>query len=762
MSRSTRVGGVDRVDSFEHGERNSQDNQMARSMVSLQSASAGDRRRSRIAMSAMSRNNGSGLDEEFALWMDQTAWLPSSAAPVFNNDEEEFSFGGTPGSLHRALSDLEEDRAATLQLSAANAQQYEKSASVYAFQTDSPACFLKSWGMSEVLESGWVIIGAHTQQNDGGSGAMDIYVLDDDEFQSSYEECSSPHMYRKAARVWAHIITRATQIVHADGSVATSDAVGETALLQNCETRKQWFVPILTFNATYELCSERSTKLAAKRVGGLGAANTFPGIFNHTVAGRIEFLLQSCVADRIRGIETLTTHRASALPASAVTMLEHYTSWSDFDIFHFQLVVDYPLAMLCYHALNQRGLVATLRLDAYKLAALLVQCELSYIVLPYHHSGHAADVMQAAVALLSFYESADHAFTQALTPLEELSLLLAAAFHDVGHSGSANSFLTRMGSALSHIYTDESILENMHSGIFFSLIAQPELNAFANSTVSPSEVFALRSNVRELILATDLARHATVLKSFVEHKRGVCWTQTSNRMRMCKIILKAADVSHACRRLDVHLAWSEAITQEFHMQGDTELRLGLTLSSPQFDRAQSARDLAASNVGFIKFIVRPLFAEVQLQVQPPSDNRAASRSNNRDSLPSVSLRLLDARFEPTESLRSNMLHWQRLQALPTSVEKPESSLPYLAIVVEDGHDGSSRSSRDSSKMRASSTDSMNSPRVKSRANSMGVDPSQHAPGSLAQHLSTSIQHRHSASHPRAPPLVRRASSQAPH
>lgn len=52
---------------------------------------------------------------------------------------------------------------------------------------------------------------------------------------------------------------------------------------------------------------------------------------------------------------------------------------------------------------------------------------------PYHNGTHAADVVQGLGALLL----GDSSFREALSALELLALVIAAAAHDVGHPGAS-------------------------------------------------------------------------------------------------------------------------------------------------------------------------------------------------------------------------------------------------------------------------------------------------------------------------------------
>ena len=82
--------------------------------------------------------------------------------------------------------------------------------------------------------------------------------------------------------------------------------------------------------------------------------------------------------------------------------------------------------------------------------------------------------------------------------------------------------------------------------------------------------------VVKLVLATDLAAHF----GFVEKLKlrggdragtttGTTGTNVDNIVAM-KIAIKISDIGHCAKELQLHLKWSEAITEEFYRQGDLE------------------------------------------------------------------------------------------------------------------------------------------------------------------------------------------------
>jgi cAMP-specific phosphodiesterase 4 len=154
--------------------------------------------------------------------------------------------------------------------------------------------------------------------------------------------------------------------------------------------------------------------------------------------------------------------------------------------------------------------------------------------------------------------------TQAVfSDLEILAAIFAAAIHDVDHPGVSNQFLINTSGSLyytcllhtstgnsisimySHIhihrrsadrvthsplsspdselalmYNDESVLENHHLAVGFKLLQGDNCDIFQNLTKKQRQ--SLRKMVIEMVLATDMSKHMSLLadlKTMVETKK---------------------------------------------------------------------------------------------------------------------------------------------------------------------------------------------------------------------------------------------------
>ncbi|KAA8595688.1 hypothetical protein FQN60_010979, partial [Etheostoma spectabile] len=191
--------------------------------------------------------------------------------------------------------------------------------------------------------------------------------------------------------------------------------------------------------------------------------------------------------------------------------------------------------------------------------------------------------------------------------LELMALYVAAAMHDYDHPGRTNAFLVATNAPQAVLYNDRSVLENHHAASAWSLyLSRPEFNFLVN--LDHVEFKRFRFLVIEAILATDLKKHFDFLAEFNAkvndvNSPGIDWTNENDRLLVCQVCIKLADINGPAKVRDLHLKWTEGIVNEFYEQGDEEAGLGLPIS-PFMDR--SSPQLAKLQESFITHIVGPL------------------------------------------------------------------------------------------------------------------------------------------------------------
>ncbi|KAI4580866.1 hypothetical protein MJG53_010408 [Ovis ammon polii x Ovis aries] len=191
--------------------------------------------------------------------------------------------------------------------------------------------------------------------------------------------------------------------------------------------------------------------------------------------------------------------------------------------------------------------------------------------------------------------------------LELMALYVAAAMHDYDHPGRTNAFLVATNAPQAVLYNDRSVLENHHAASAWTLyLSRPEYNFLLN--LDNVEFKRFRFLVIEAILATDLKKHFDFLAEFNAkandvNSNGIEWSNENDRLLVCQVCIKLADINGPTKVRDLHLKWTEGIVNEFYEQGDEEANLGLPIS-PFMDR--SSPQLAKLQESFITHIVGPL------------------------------------------------------------------------------------------------------------------------------------------------------------
>ncbi|KAM6219205.1 3',5'-cyclic-AMP phosphodiesterase 4A [Rhynchocyon petersi] len=309
--------------------------------------------------------------------------------------------------------------------------------------------------------------------------------------------------------------------------------------------------------------------------------------------------------------------------------LENLNKWG-LNIF---CVSDYAggrsLSCIMYTIFQERDLLKKFRIPVDTMVTYMLTLEDHYHAdVAYHNSLHAADVLQSTHVLL-----ATPALDAVFTDLEILAALFAAAIHDVDHPGVSNQFLINTNSELALMYNDESVLENHHLAVGFKLLQDDNCDIFQNLTKRQRQ--SLRKMVIDMVLATDMSKHMTLLadlKTMVETKKvtssGVLLLDNySDRIQVLRNMVHCADLSNPTKPLELYRQWTDRIMAEFFQQGDRERERGMEIS-PMCDKHTAS--VEKSQVGFIDYIVHPLWETWADLVHPDAQEILDTLEDNRD------------------------------------------------------------------------------------------------------------------------------------
>ncbi|XP_078575803.1 3',5'-cyclic-AMP phosphodiesterase 4C-like isoform X14 [Branchiostoma floridae x Branchiostoma japonicum] len=287
------------------------------------------------------------------------------------------------------------------------------------------------------------------------------------------------------------------------------------------------------------------------------------------------------------------------------------------------------LTAVTYTILQERDLIKTFKIPANTLITYLMTLEDHYHrEVPYHNNRHAADVTQTTHYLLGM-----QALENVFTDLEILASIFASAIHDVDHPGVNNQFLILTSSELAILYNDESCLENHHLAVAFKLLQEENCDIFCN--LSKKQRSTLRKMVIDMVLATDMSKHMSLLadlKTMVETKKvagsGVLLLDNyTDRIQVLQNMVHCADLGNPTKPLELYRQWLDKLMDEFYHQGDRERNKQLEISA-MCDRHNAS--VEKSQVGFIDFIVHPLWETWADLVHPDAQSILDQLEENRD------------------------------------------------------------------------------------------------------------------------------------
>jgi len=228
----------------------------------------------------------------------------------------------------------------------------------------------------------------------------------------------------------------------------------------------------------------------------------------------------------------------------------------------------------------------------------------------YHNSTHATDVLQTVHHMINAT-----GLYHWLSDLELMSMLFAAAVHDAEHTGTTNDFHVSTRSPLAILYNDQSVLENHHLAVAWSILDQPNCNILEN--LDDDERTYFKELVTEMVLSTDMAMHfpqVNEIKATIENTPIEYWKQVLDdnadypssleKPKIMSLMMHAADISNAFKPWHLASFNASLILQEFFNQGD-QCKIRRMAPPPLCDRRKT--DIPVSQINFSKFLVRPTF-----------------------------------------------------------------------------------------------------------------------------------------------------------
>ncbi|XP_011182044.2 cAMP-specific 3',5'-cyclic phosphodiesterase isoform X6 [Zeugodacus cucurbitae] len=328
--------------------------------------------------------------------------------------------------------------------------------------------------------------------------------------------------------------------------------------------------------------------------------------------------------------ERLPTFGVETVHENALgTLLGDVDTWG-IDIFKIgDLSANRPLTCVAYTIFQSRELLTSLMIPPKTFLNFMTTLEDHYVKdNPFHNSLHAADVTQSTNVLLN-----TPALEGVFTSLEVGGALFAACIHDVDHPGLTNQFLVNSSSELALMYNDESVLENHHLAVAFKLLQNQGCDIFCNMQKKQRQT--LRKMVIDIVLSTDMSKHMSLLadlKTMVETKKvagsGVLLLDNyTDRIQVLENLVHCADLSNPTKPLPLYKRWVSLLMEEFFLQGDKERESGMDIS-PMCDRHNAT--IEKSQVGFIDYIVHPLWETWADLVHPDAQDILDTLEENRD------------------------------------------------------------------------------------------------------------------------------------
>lgn len=300
--------------------------------------------------------------------------------------------------------------------------------------------------------------------------------------------------------------------------------------------------------------------------------------------------------------------------------LEDLRNW-DLNAFTVENHFDYIYAML-----NDFHLIETFAISQKILTNFLTKIreKCNHWNNPFHNFIHCFNVMHGVYLLLSSTVAGSYFNTWQI-----YSLLIASICHDVDHRGRGNMFEVHSRSVIATTYHDKSVLEQHHAAVTFFTLQEENCNifqAFTQEIYNQARKFIITS-----ILGTDMSKHLLMLDNMNARYKDLntkpIGHQDKDHEKYAQLLIHAGDLFHPCKSFRNYEVWSMLVCQEFTDQYKEEVNLGLPITAFMKD-LDKPRVYYANEIGFLSFVVKPLWDCVYLYLKPNIDPVVAQLADN--------------------------------------------------------------------------------------------------------------------------------------
>lgn len=260
------------------------------------------------------------------------------------------------------------------------------------------------------------------------------------------------------------------------------------------------------------------------------------------------------------------------------------------------------MVILSTHVLHKHNLFENCVIDPTTYNNFITHIQNRYYDIAYHNKSHGTDVCR-----LAYYYAIKRNFMEEakLSELDLCTLIISGAIHDFEHLGWNNAFLIETQHDWAITYNDISVCENHHVAAAFKIMKDtPGCNIYEN--LNANDFKEMRKKMTKIVISTDMAlhfEHLQKMKDMLAEDEIDITKEDTKTFLMC-MCLHVADLTNPTKLWMESFKWACLVYEEFFVQGDRELEIGLPVSK-MTDRLGT--NIATAQLGFIDFIIKPSF-----------------------------------------------------------------------------------------------------------------------------------------------------------